>query len=258
MNLGSSAIVIRPRTTAEVLDLGCRVTVSLALPLYLRIAAFIILPAYALLLCLHYLLDFSWLATWAFAFPLAVWLEGPFTVAASRLLFADRITARGALRLFFSRFWPYSWALVIDAIAAAFIIPWATGTYVTEATLLEQASFTDARTRSGALVRGRSVAPALIGFMAMRVGLLVVAELLGQGIVKEVFQLGEPFGSLWDDYGTPYSLLGLLLAAPVVGTTRFLHYLDTRTRADGWDIQVRFMSLVAREDDRARLQGRPA
>ncbi|HTJ80623.1 MAG TPA: hypothetical protein VL400_02835 [Polyangiaceae bacterium] len=267
MNLGSAAIVIRPRTTAEVLDLGCRVTLSLALPLYLRIAALVLVPAYAALLCLHYLLDFTWVETWCFAFPLAVWLEGPFTVAASRLLFADRITARGTVRLFFARFWPYTMALIVDAIAAMFIIPWPTGTYVTEATLLEQASFTDARSRSSALVRGRSVAPALLGFMAMRASLVIVAELLFQAIVRDVFQLGEPFGTLWDDSGSPYALLGLLVAAPLVGTTRFLHYLDTRTRSDGWDIQVKFMSLVAREEsarrpsvehERADVRGRAA
>ena len=26
---------------------------------------------------------------------------------------------------------------------------------------------------------------------------------------------------------------------------RFLHYIDGRTRADGWDIQLRFMALAA-------------
>ncbi len=259
MNLGQSAIVIRPRTTAEVLDLGCRLTVSLALPLFLRIAAFTLLPAYAALLALKYFLELDWLETWALAFPLAVWLEGPFTVAASRLLFADRITARGTLRLFFSSVGSYTAALIVDALAVALglalviigvFATWPNGTYVTEATLLEQAGFTDARTRSRALVRGRSgeVISALLGFMGMRLALVAVAELLGHGVVRDVFQLGEPFGSVLEDYGSPYALLGLMLAPPVVATSRFLHYIDTRTRSDGWDIQVKFMAMIARDE----------
>ena len=38
-------------------------------------------------------------------------------------------------------------------------------------------------------------------------------------------------------------LLGLHLSIPLVATTRFLAYIDNRTRRDGWDIQVRFLAI---------------
>ena len=37
MNLGASAIVLRPRPLSEVLDLACRLSVSLAFGLYARL-----------------------------------------------------------------------------------------------------------------------------------------------------------------------------------------------------------------------------
>lgn len=263
MNLGSSAIVLRPRTTSEILDLGCRLTVSLALPLYLRIAAMTLLPVYAALLALHHFGDVAYLDILLIAFPLAVWLEGPFTVAASRVLFDDPVTARRTLAIFFGRFWSYTMALVVDAIVVALgtamlliglFAVWPHGTYITEASILERASFGEARTRSKRMIVGRNseVMAALLGFTLIRLGLGAGAEILGQALVSDVLQLGHPFGTVLRDYGSPFVLLGLLCAAPAVATTRFLHYLDTRTRSDGWDIQVRFMAIQAREDERVR------
>ena len=38
--------------------------------------------------------------------------------------------------------------------------------------------------------------------------------------------------------------------SPTSSTARFLDYIDARTRADGWDIQLRFMAIAAREEGR--------
>ena len=48
MNLGASAIVLRPRTLAETFDLACRLSCSIALSLYVRLAAVVLLPCLAI------------------------------------------------------------------------------------------------------------------------------------------------------------------------------------------------------------------
>ena len=60
MNLGASAIVLRPRTLGEVLDLACRLSISLALGLYARLSALILLPIFAGCLALRYAAGWPW------------------------------------------------------------------------------------------------------------------------------------------------------------------------------------------------------
>jgi hypothetical protein len=45
-----------------------------------------------------------------------------------------------------------------------------------------------------------------------------------------------------------HRLLGLFASVPWVSALRFLTYIDTRTRRDGWDIQVRFLALEHRHE----------
>jgi hypothetical protein len=75
-------------------------------------------------------------------------------------------------------------------------------------------------------------------------------ELLCQGLVSDVLQLGKPFGSLWADRFSPFALAGLMLSYPYAATARFLLYVDARTRSDGWDIQLRFMAIALADGER--------
>jgi hypothetical protein len=81
---------------------------------------------------------------------------------------------------------------------------------------------------------------------------VVTGEALGHGVVEFVLQLGKPFGSLWPDGGSLYAIFGLLACVPLCATTRFLAYIDARTRRDGWDIQVRFMAIQAEAEQSIR------
>ena len=45
--------------------------------------------------------------------------------------------------------------------------------------------------------------------------------------------------------GSGFAVAGALLAVPVAAAARFLGYIDLRTRKEGWDIQLRFLRLVA-------------
>jgi hypothetical protein len=118
---------------------------------------------------------------------------------------------------------------------------------VHEVVLLEGGGVSQAFGRSRALARHRgmfcfglwlavAVAPALGA---------VVADTLGNAVVSKVLQLGMPFGDFWDQGGSGLAVLGALIGIPIGAAARFLGYADLRTRKEGWDIQLKFMSIVA-------------
>jgi hypothetical protein len=191
------------------------------------------------------------------AFLLAVFLEGPFTVLTSRLLFGERLGVRGTLGLYWSRFGTHLSAslltLFFQALGACVVIgPLFIGPrclFVDEAVLLENATPRIAHERSRRLTMESATNGLwiMLAFFRIRIVAIILFEILGDGLVRELLQLGHPFGTLVHDRGSLYALIGLFAATPVVAVMRFLQYIDIRTRADGWDIQVRFMDVVAKD-----------
>jgi hypothetical protein len=255
VNLTRAAIVLRPRSVAEVLDLSFLVAGSRALGVYLRLSLVVLLPCFAVCMALRYALDFSWWSVWLVALLLGSIAQGPFTIAVGQLLFAEEISVRALLRTFRRRFGSYFGALLISrgylAIAGLTILllpfAWTRVLFVHEASLLEMATSNVAVKRSTRFVAGHG-AQAFLMLMVLlvaHVGSVFLAQVLGDGIVDSVLQLGQPFGVVWQHGGSAYSVLGFFLALPYVATARFLLYIDRRTRSDGWDIQVRFMAIAA-------------
>ena len=256
MNLGAAAVVLRPRTLAEVLDLACRLSISLAFGLYARLSAVVLVPVFAGCLALRYEAGWGWPAVWAVAVAGGSVAQGVFTVGVGRLLFAEDVAPARVLRLFGRRLGSYLGALLLARLLLALsCLPfflglpfaWTRLVFVHEASLLEGAGPRDALRRSSRFVAGRSMSAfgALLALLLTQAGFVIVAELLGQGLVDQVLQLGRPFGGLFADGGSPYALAGLLLSVPYAATARFLGYVDGRTRSDGWDIQLRFMAITA-------------
>jgi len=257
VKLDRSLVVLRPRTVAEVLDLACLLCCSLGLRLYARLGAAVLLPGWGLCLVLRYALGWGWLGVWLIALGYATLAQGVFTVAAGQLIFAERLTAREVLGALRGRWGSYLGAMLLSRFVIALssltllLLPlaWIRAMFVPEASLLEGAGAGTASTRAAQLIYGRSsdAFVALMGMLLSQAAFVLVAELLGHGLLGTVLQVGRPFGSLFGDGGSPSALLGLLLAVPFVATARFLQYIDMRTRTDGWDIQLRFMALSARE-----------
>jgi hypothetical protein len=253
-------VVLRPRGLGEIVDLACRVSSSLASRLYARLAAAALLPALALGLAMRHGLGWSWAAVWAAAACWALVAQGVFTVAMSRLLFSEEIGAGRVLALFGRRLPAYLGMLAIRGlllgVAAAtgigLFFAWPRLVFAHEVCLLEGAGPVAALRRADRFAAPRQGTTVGILFAALgaHAAFLVTAELLGQALCDDVLQLGHPFGTLFGDGGSVFALAGFLLSAPFVATTRFLGYLDARTRADGWDVQVRFMAIAAA--DRAR------
>lgn len=281
MKLDRAAIVLRPRNVSEIVDLAFRLTFSLALPLYAKLAAIVLLPILAGALVLHHYAKVEWYWVWLLTVAATNLAQGVYTVAAGRLLFAEDLRVREVLGAYFKRLPSYFFALLISrsvltvlgssvllllaqqygAGAGTFLFifglpfAWVALFFVHEASLLEGAGPIQAWQRAARFIKGRG-GPAFALLMLLlcgQLGAVIVGELLGQALIDDLLQLGKPFGSLWDDYGSPFAILGLCLSVPFVSTARFLHYIDTRTRADGWDIQVRFLAITAKDPNERRL-----
>lgn len=260
MNLGASAIVLRPRGLAEIFDLACRLCGLIALRLYAWLAALVLFPSFAGCLALRYGAGWSWPAVWLIAVVIAGIVQGVYTVAVGRLLFSEGLGVREVLAQFGRRLGPYLAMLFVSRVLlvlSAFalvgpLLAWPRLLYAHEASLLEGAGSIDAIQRSNRFVTARVglAFGVLLALVLAQAGIVVTAELLGQGIVDDLFQLGAPFGKLFSDGGLPYALAGFFLSVPYIATARFLSYVDARTRADGWDIQVRFLAIAAREEAR--------
>lgn len=258
MNLFAARVALRPRSLTEVLDLAAPFCVQNA-RLLGGLSLIVLLPVAAAIAGLKLGLGWSWPAVWAVAWALSCVAEGAFTVALGEALFKDPAEVRvGAALGRFVRRLPalivvHVTRLLLLGLCATLLLPvflegprWL---FPVEAVLLENASVGQAIRRSRSLGRRRTgfclgLASALLVLPA---GAVLLVDIVGGQVLESVFQLGQPLGSLADDGGSAFAVLGLLLSVPLSAATRFLGYIDLRTRSEGWDIQLRFAAWAERE-----------
>lgn len=262
MNLDQAAVVLRPRTTLEGVDLAVRFVVALDRRLYLRLAAVTLGPALGLSMLARVWAELDWFDVWTITLLLGTVAQGVFTIAAGRRMFSEEIRARDVVRAFVRRLRAYLGGLFLTRIVivlgalVVFLLPvaWGRMAFVHEAVLLEGASAMEGSRRSSRFVKHhiRTAIEMLFAIVGIQVACIAAAESLGHGLVEFVLQLGRPVGGLLDEGGSLYALAGYYASLPLAATARFLTYIDSRTRRDGWDIQVRFASIEANEESRIR------
>lgn len=254
MDLADTTVVLRPRTVGEIADLTLRWTVDAGARLHLRLGLIFLLPSLALCAAARYLGDLPWEEVWALACLSAYGIQAVLTVAAGRLVFEPDVTARAVIAQTvrsLPRYLPVLLASgAILLVSAPFLIPipllWPRLWFVHEACLLEGGGPVAAFRRSNRITGGRHVQ--VLGAMMLQglalLAAVLVAEQLGGALFEFVLQLGRPFGRL-EEGGSLSALVGFHLALPFVVGMRLLHYIDIRTRQDGWDLQVRLMAIRA-------------
>lgn len=262
MNLGAARVALRVRTAADVLDLAAPFCVRNRRPT-LVLSAIVLGPAFALCLLARYRWQWPWGLVWLLAGTLSLLCEAPFAVAYSDLMFVapSGLRTRAVLLRALRRLPAFAFARLLTALIHAsalslVILALYTGglfLVVPEAVLLEGAGPFGAIARSARALRGRAMAG--VGMVMALIVLpgagALAGELVGNTAVSMVLQLGEPFGTLFRNGGTPYALAGLFATVPLVAAARFLFYIDLRTRKEGWDIQLRFMEIARGEPPRA-------
>ncbi len=257
MNLQQSRILLRPRTQAETFDLSLRWCASVGRTLYLKLCGLLLLPAALGCYALRVFAELGWAQIWMIAVPLAMLLQGPFTVAASRLMFEPDVTARSVLGHFAKRLGAYLVAWVATRVlqflgvltAIGWPWTWAYGAFMHEAILLEGHGGSAGVRRSGAFATGQypSILTMGIGLLAAHALFVVAADQLGFVLFDFTLQVGRPFDALFEDGGSLTALLGFFIAVPYLVSVRFLQYIDSRTRRDGWDLQASFLGLLVAE-----------
>lgn len=268
MNLSDARIALRPRSMAETLDLALRWQVEVGRGLYLRLWCLTMLPAALACYALMALTDMGWVETWLLAVGLASVLQGVFTVAASRLMFEREVSTLSVLGQFGRRFPVYLTALILTRLymaAAALIVvllpwAWAHGAFVHEAVLLEGQGSIAAVRRSGSFASGQhgTIIVMLMAFAVAVFGFVAGGDQVGFVLYDFLLQLGRPFGSLWEDGGSLFALVGFFASVPYTASVRFLQYIDARTRRDGWDIQLAFLARVLADHESGITEGEAA
>jgi len=255
MNLGAARVVLRVRTAADVLDLAAPFCLRNR-RLTLLLSAVVLGSALALCLLARYGWGWAWAKVWLLAVGLSLLCEAPFTVAYSDLMFVPPAGVRlgSVLRRALARLPAFVFARVLTtlihvaALSLVLLVLYTGSVFlvVPEAVLLEGAGPFAAIARSAQALRGRVMAGVgvVLALLLLPGAGALAGELLGSTVVSLVLQLGEPFGSLFRNGGTPWALAGFFATVPLVTAARFLFYIDLRTRKEGWDIQLRFMEIA--------------
>lgn len=253
MNPHACRIVLRPRTPFESLDMAMaflRVNAGV----FARLSLVVLGPVAVVVGALAAVLPSPeiLLVALVLAAPL---LQVPFTLLAAMRVFDGSVGVADVLRAL-RRGWrafPLVLLALFVSVGLATIslgMLWLPAQvallWVIEAAALENLAVRPALARSLSLSSngfGRALLGTLVS-AALLVWVVVGAELLGQGLVGFVLQLGTPFGSMWNAEVTPFLLGGVLVAQPLIALYRLILYVDLRTAVEGWDLQVALSSAA--------------
>jgi len=260
MNLLAARVVLRPRSLADVLDLTIPFCLSNWRVIW-RLFVTALLPIFALCLYVRLSRHWTWQQTWLLAVLLADAVEGLFTVAYGDLLFqpSAAVRTRAVWGRFLRRLGFTIGSLIVTRAILGILSVTMIGIpvalflgvpfmFVREVGLLEGAQVFASIGRAYRFVQRQvlSCAGLLLAAVLAPALMACAAELLGDAIVEKMLQLGSPFGDFFKEGVSAYALFGFFLSVPVVAAARFLKYIDVRTRKEGWDIQLRFVSWKER------------
>jgi len=267
VNLGEASIVLRHRPALEVVDLTLRFVRSVAPKQVLFLCGIVLLPLWIGLVALR-AVEIPWALLWCAGVVAVRIAEIPFTVLYGHLLFERDVTLKvvflQSVRVLGRVLVGFAIYAVLMVLSVVLIFgPLFIGAnyfFLPEVLILEKAGPFRAFKRSHQFLAGRS-GTGMEGLM-FRTGLMlafiVLAETLGQSLVRDVLAVHVELEDLWGSGGSPLALFGLLVFVPYGAAHRFLAYTNERTRQDGWDIQIAFLNLASRGEHRSRRDARHA
>jgi hypothetical protein len=162
-------------------------------------------------------------------------------------------TALPQLMVFASDF-DEDWMVGAAMLATVWPFIVASHLHISEVNMLEHLTVNKSAQRARALVRYR---------FARALGLLTTSGLVRALFVVSTYSAAMfllsvilQFQGASENLGAGFAVLGYALAGPYLALVRFFDYIDSRTRREGWDIQVRFNAIAqkrreARQSERA-------
>jgi hypothetical protein len=256
VNPDSLSITLRPRSLAETADLALLFLVRHVQQYWFVSTLCLVVPAVAFYAISLHLGGFT---TWLLVYLWAWLVEGIFVQLGAELLFGNRITTGKLLLTVLRRAWPYFIAMTVTqlwfAVQACTLILLPRGysrmALFPEVILLEGLRGEAALGRCARL--GRLFERRLGGLLGLSILIVVLVailvEILGQVLFVLFMIPGTPPGDLFEQGISLASILGVLGVVPLLGTTRLFVYVGERARQDGWDVQLRFQGILARESE---------
>lgn len=267
MNLGEATVVLRKRSSLEVLDLSLRFVRALQPKKFLLLSLFVLGPSGIGLVLLKQLLHLPWWTVWMAALLGARLLEVPFTLLASDLLFSRRVSLAQVLRNTLKRLPGFCLTFLLYTLVLALSFLLVLGPlfvsahhfFLGEVSLLEMAGPRRALARSKQLISGRSGVGLEGVFLRLTImaAFVVMCEILGEALLVHGLSLELPHDTLFEDGGSWFAVAGFLASLPYAACFRFLSYINERTRIDGWDVQVAFLRLASEENKSVRRTREP-
>jgi hypothetical protein len=261
-------IVLRPRSLDETMDLALRYA-RLSLGPFIRVSLLLTAIGMAALIGLSMLWPMSFFQRMGIAFLLSPILERAVTVYERRHLFRNEPRLWPAIKTALARL-PFS--LVVSAVISAPWLPmlftdfkepmwiaaacmfgafWpfvlASHVYIGEVAYLEQLPTGRAGQRTRALITFRFARALGLVLMSaiMRALIALGVELTTDFVLGFLLQ----FQDVADSIGGWPALAGYFLAGPYIALVRLFDYIDSRTRREGWDIQVRFNAIAQKHEE---------
>jgi hypothetical protein len=253
MDLMRARVTLRERPLLDVFDLAVRFC-ALHAGAYTRLSLAVLLPGFAASWAVaHY---GGWWLAWVATVAATSFATAPFLALASRLVFADsvgtgealRMALRALPRLMGIRFLQLL-ALLVSTLL--FWLPWLwIGTvllFVVEVVILEQAGVGASFGRAQRIANANfsSGASTMLILLLAPIGAAMLADVAGREVLQTVLEIKAP-PSMFREGGSWLALAGWWSTLPILATSRFFVYLDTRTRTEGWDIQTRFAAIATR------------
>lgn len=252
MNVLSTRVALRERTLSEVFDLGFRFVIVRGGRRYAKLWLLCCGPLLALCVSLRRF-HFGWELVWLVAVAGFVAAQMPFTLAASRLLLADDLELGSLLRAWLRRLpghlLSHVLALAGLVVSGLVIVPLpfvaARLLFLPEIALLEGSGLGRAYQRGTrmALNRMPQTLQTCLLLLIVWAAFILGAEVTGRAVQVDLLSLPPPSDAL-SDGGSWFALTGFFLAVPFLATARFLAYIDSRTRREAWDVQLRFTELA--------------
>jgi signal transduction histidine kinase len=259
MDLMRARVALRERPLLDVFDLSVRFCAA-QWRRYAVLSLIVVVPAFAVSWAMAWW--GGWWAGWLTAAVLWAFADAPFVVLASKLVFADDARIGEALGIALRKLGSLIAVRIVQLLALSLSalmmgLPWiwlgSIMLFVVEVVVLEDAGVGTALGRAQRVCNANfGAAFSTMGLMLVfPVGMAMLADVAGRDVLQSVLEIKPP-KSMFDVGGSWLALAGLWATLPLLATTRFFAYLDTRTRTEGWDIQTKFAGIASRAEEELR------
>jgi hypothetical protein len=263
MDLMRARVALRERPLLDIFDLAIRFCAAHAWA-YTKLSLVVLVPAFAVSWGAARL--GGWWLGWGVTVVITAFAGSPFVALASRLVFADAVGTREALRIALRAVPGLIGVRILQtmAIGGSLVmlgLPWFwLGTillFVVEVLVLEQGGVGSTLGRAQRVANAHFADAVLTMLMLLLapIAAAMLADVAGREILQGLLEFKPP-PSMFRAGGSWLALLGWWAMIPLLQTARFFVYLNIRTRTEGWDIQTRFAAIAARtEAERAEAAG---